>query len=155
MCVSRWWMENSGVRVTQMLEKFALAWQVSSCQPFFPDVNVVDLLEKPFLTPCSTRIIAVWCFKIEVTSPCAHKTAFPPSGSKLLPVLLFSLSFVFSFVWFFVFLGQLSDISWGRGTYISIVITSNLWRSICLTIKHRERAERILLLIRCFNEPGN
>ena len=49
------------MQVTHMLDKFALARQISSRKPFFLllDVNVVDLLEKLFLTVCNTRIIAV------------------------------------------------------------------------------------------------
>lgn len=146
VCMYMWWLMGKLCSASD-----PNAWEmflslIPKQQPAFFSlhVNVVDLLEKRFLTACSTRIIAVWCLKVEATSLCAHKTSFPPSGSKLLPVLPPSL-----------FLGQLSDISWGHGTYISIVITSNLWRSICLTIKRREEAERILLLIQCFNEPGN
>lgn len=131
-------------------EEFALGWQVSSCQAsFFPGCKCCwpsgEAASHGVRRENNSRVMSgAWLKPLRVHT----KTAFPPTRSKLPAVHLLPLHSR-------RLLGPLSDILWRRGTYISIVITSNLWRSICLTIKRRQEAERILPPIRCFNEAGN
>lgn len=97
-CDGGWWGGENG----PVLDTFSVSCtgeKLTAFFFFFLDVNVVDLPEKKlFLMACSSGIIAaVCCLELELTSTYEHKTAFLPSGSKLLPVLL-----LFRALFFFV-----------------------------------------------------